>query len=133
MTKIYTTLEKITPEIVKELIEKGVDLNATQKRVSIPVINRIYLKMVHGIKFRDINVTEDYICNGHHRYIASLLAKIQIGRSGGSTALADIVNWKSVILETDDWDTEDEIKMFNELDAKHNPIEYEKVAHLLNL
>ncbi|MBW8683423.1 hypothetical protein [Chitinophaga rhizophila] len=124
-------MKKIPPDMVKALIDQGIELHATQNGVSIPVINRIYLKMKGGMRFSDILVTNGYICNGHHRYIASLLAEVPIGRSQGITALPDIVHWESVKLDPNNWDTKDKIKMLNEQDAKFNNTEYENIAHLL--
>lgn len=88
--------------------------------------------MSAGIKFPDIKVSEGIICDGHHRYIASLFANVEIGRSNGRTATPDVIDWKSIIFEEDEWDTPAKIKKLNEEDAKFNSVEFEKIADLLN-
>lgn len=34
--------------------------------------------MQHGIKFDDIKVCDDFVTDGHHRYVASILANVNI-------------------------------------------------------
>lgn len=60
-------MEKITADIIKDLIyEKDIELSSTHKKLSVPIINRIYRKMLAGIKFADIKVDNNLICDGHH-------------------------------------------------------------------
>lgn len=88
--------------------------------------------MSAGIKFSSIKVENNLICDGHHRYVASLLANFPIERiSGSSTSATIIVNWESVIFEEEDWDTSAKINMLNEQDAEYNNMPIEKIVELL--
>jgi hypothetical protein len=93
-------LKDITLEILKELFaSRTPSLLATQKRLCLPVINRIYKKMRAGIFFSGIKVNDDCICDGHHRYIASVLAGYQIDQQPGVLASAhEKISWKDVVL-----------------------------------
>lgn len=126
-------MNSITQEIVIEFIEKNtIELNATQSKLCLPIIDRIFKKMSAGIKFLGIKVESGMICDGHHRYIASLLADFPLERIPGKTTGATItVDWELVVFEKDDWDTPAKIKMLNEQDAEYNHIGVEKVAELL--
>jgi len=85
-----------------------------------------------GIKFLDIKIVDDCIIDGHHRYVASLLAENNLGIVPGVKTSATIVyEWIDVIFDDNDWDTEAKIVMLNEEDAKYNAIELEKLIELL--
>lgn len=110
-----------------------IELASTHTRLCIPVINRIFRKMSAGITFSGIKIENNVICDGHHRYIASLLANFPLEKLPGKTTSATvIVDWKSVEFVEEDWDTEAKIKMLNEQDAAFNNMPIEKVAALLN-
>ena len=130
MTK---SLEKITKEILENFILKTkIELTPTQPRLCIPVINRIYKKMSANIKFSEIKVKEGLICDGHHRYLASLLAGISIGRVPSVTTLATTpMPWESIVLVDDDWDSETKINELNKIDAEFNEVPIEKIIELL--
>lgn len=88
--------------------------------------------MSAGIKFSGIKVEDNLICDGHHRYIASILANFPLERIPGSTTSATSpVDWKSVTFEEEDWDTVAKIDMLNEQDAEYNNITIEKIVELL--
>lgn len=88
--------------------------------------------MSAGINFPGIKVENKLICDGHHRYLASLLANFAIERIQATGTLATIAaEWKSVVFEEEDWDTQAEINMFNEQDAYYNNIQIEKIVELL--
>ena len=68
-------VEKVTKKIILEFIRKNeVELNASQTKLCLPIINRIFKKMSAGINFSAIKVENNLICDGHHRYLASLFA-----------------------------------------------------------
>jgi hypothetical protein len=88
--------------------------------------------MSGGIKFAGIKVENNLICDGHHRYIASLLANLQIEiLPGNTTSATSVIDWKSVSFVEDDWDTEAKIRVLNEQDAEFNNISLESVVELL--
>ena len=85
-----------------------------------------------GIKFSGIKVADNLIIDGHHRYLASLLANYELERIPSNTTSATVVtDWSLVEFVDEDWDTEAKIKMLNELDAKYNNIPLEDIAALL--
>ena len=126
-------MEKITKKIIIEFIsKKEIDLISTHTKLCLPVINRIYKKMSAGIKFSGIKVEDSLICDGHHRYIASILANFPLERVPGSlTSATSPVDWKSVTFEEEDWDTVAKIDMLNMQDAEYNNIAIEKIVELL--
>lgn len=88
--------------------------------------------MCAGIIFPDIKAKRNLICDGHHRYIASLLANFTIGRIPANiTSATTLVPWVSVIFEEDDWDTQAKIKMLNEQDAFYNNVSIERIIEIL--
>ncbi|MEO6232377.1 MAG: hypothetical protein ABJB11_03760 [Ferruginibacter sp.] len=126
-------MERITKEIIVEFIRKNeIELSATQTKLCLPVINRIFKKMSAGIKFSGIKVESNLICDGHHRYIASIFAKFPLEKIPGNiTSATTAVHWESVIFEDEDWDTPAKINMLNEQDAAYNGIAIEEIVALL--
>jgi hypothetical protein len=89
------------------------------------------MKMKLGIKFQGIKVEGDIIVDGHHRYIASKFAEVELDKIPSIKSSAkNIYNWDKVQIVEDDWDTSAKILMLNEQDAAFNNIE---LAVLLNL
>ena len=106
-------------------------LIATHRKLCLPIINRIYKKMINGIKFDDIKVCETLIIDGHHRYVSSLLANIKLDEAKSSKTSATIeYDWTEVELVEEEWDTEDKITRLNELDAEFNNMSIEKIIEL---
>ena len=126
-------METVTKEIIEKFIQKNeIRLASTHTKLCIPVIDRIYKKMSGGIKFAGIKIDDNLICDGHHRYIASLLANFQIETlQGKRTSATSVINWQSVDFVEDDWDTAAKIKILNEQDAEFNDISLEEVIELL--
>ena len=109
--------------ILKAIEESDDTLITTHKKLCLPIINRIYRKMINGIKFDDIKVYDTLIIDGHHRYVSSLLANIKLDKVKSSKTTATIVyEWKDVEFVEEEWDTVDKIKRLNELDAEFNNV-----------
>ena len=125
-------MDKINKEIILKAIGKSdFILKSTHKKLCLPIINRIYTKMMNGIKFDDIKVCDTLIIDGHHRYVSSLLANIKIDEAKSSKTSATIeYNWTDVEFVEEEWDTEDKIKRLNELDAEFNNIPLEKIIEI---
>lgn len=125
-------MNKITREIILEAIKQSdYTLITTHNKLCLPIINRIYRKMINGIKFDDIKVCDTLIIDGHHKYISSLLAKIQLDKAKSSKTSATMeYKWNEVEFVEEEWDTDDKIKRLNELDAKFNEISLEKLIEL---
>lgn len=99
-------------------------LAASQSKLCLPIVQRLYKKMLLGIKFSGIKICEDTIVHGHHRYIASLLAKVVLEQYPSQLPLAtEIVNWRDVMISEEDWDTEAKIRLLNDKDAEFNKID----------
>ena len=123
-------------EINKELILKAIAISdntllTTHRKLCLPIINRIYKKMIYGLKFDDIKVCETLIIDGHHRYVSSLLANIKLYEAKSSKTSATVeYDWKDVEFVEEEWDTEDKITRLNELDAEFNNMPLEKIIEL---
>ncbi len=98
----------------------------------MPVINRIFKKMYAGIKFPAIKVENNLICDGHHRYIASIFANFPLDRIPGNvTSATTLVQWELVNFEDEDWDTQAKINMLNQQDAEYNNIPLASIVQSL--
>ncbi len=126
-------MKEITAEILADFVGRNkIELSATQSKLCVPVINRIYKKMSAGICFAPIKVAGSLICDGHHRYIASVLAKFPLERMEGlTTSATELFHWESVAFEREDWDTEAKIEMLNREDAAFNRLTLEGIKALL--
>ena len=135
----FTFVKKILMiEITSEEIRKTIEgahmvLISTHHKLSLPVIKRMYKKMVSGIKFDDIKICENLIIDGHHRYISSLLAEIEIGRikTLKSSATKEC-EWKEVDFDENDWDTHSKIQYLNQKDAEYNQVDLETINNIIS-
>jgi hypothetical protein len=117
--------------ILEILSTTTLDLNSTQNKLSIPIINRIYKKMKYGLKFDAIKVYNNLIIDGHHRYISSVLANIELERVTSSKTIATIeYNWADVEFVSEEWDTKEKINRLNEQDALFNNLTLEKIIEI---
>ncbi|RFM26439.1 hypothetical protein DXN05_19610 [Deminuibacter soli] len=116
---------------ITKLLDAGVALTPSQAKLCIPIINRLYIKMANGIKFASITVDGDVISNGHHRYIASLLAEYEIGKVPGVVSKNVVIGWESVVFEEEEWEEPDQIHEFNVQDAAESGISLEIIMGLL--
>lgn len=101
-------MEKITSEFIAKFInDNDFEYKSSHQILSIPIINRIYQKMMVGIKFDVIKVSENIIIDGHHRYISSLLANASIEKTLTIKPSAiEIYDWKNVEFVSEEWDTQ---------------------------
>jgi hypothetical protein len=123
---------EITEETIKEFLKvKKLNYLPTHNKLSIPIINRIYKKMMNGIKFEAVKVNGDFIIDGHHRYISSELAKNEIKKTSYPKTSATIeYSWNDVQFVTEEWDTDYKILYLNQLDAKYNDLSLEKMIEI---
>ena len=126
-------MSSLTSEYLSKILSQNkVELKSTHKKLSIPIINRIYTKMLLGIKFDDIKIDNDLIIDGHHRYVSSILSNIKLGCVKSSKTSATIeYNWENVEFVNEEWDTEDKIRRLNEIDAEFNNISIEKILEII--
>lgn len=81
-----------------------------------------------------MKVSDNLIIDGHHRYIASLLANFNLDRAKSpSPSVINVTEWKSIEYVDEDWDTPAKIKMLNEQDASYNDIPLNKIAESFNM
>lgn len=125
-------MENVNKEMILNAIkDSNYILIATHRKLCLPIINRIYKKMINGIKFDDIKVYDRLIIDGHHRYVSSLLANIKLYEAKSSKTSATIqYDWTEVEFVQEEWDTVDKITRLNELDAEFNNIPLEKLIEL---
>lgn len=106
------------------------DLKPSQQSLSMPIIKRLCKKMKAGIRFSDIKVENGIICDGHHRYIALLLAGQRIERVP-SILKSEILDWESVVFEDGDWDDEGKVMRLNKIDAYYNNCTIDEILQIL--
>jgi hypothetical protein len=125
-------VQPITKEYVETILkDQKITLKSTQKKLCFPIINRIYKKMKSGIKFSAIKVDENLIIDGHHRYIASIMAEVPLELiPSNMTSATTIIDWSQILLDSEDWDTTAKINMLNAIDAEFNNISFEKLDEL---
>jgi hypothetical protein len=90
---------------LEHLFKSGkIELVSTHEHLSIPIIERIYKKMKLKLNFGSIQVDQGVIIDGHHRYVASLLAKHQLEQVPGIKSQAkNTFDWTAVKLLDEDW------------------------------
>ncbi len=125
-------MQNITEDIIrKTLKDKKIKLITTHKRLCVPIINRIYKKMSNGIKFDSIKVCGNLIIDGHHRYVSSILADIELDKVKSLKTSATIeYEWLKVDFVEEEWDTPDKIYRLNQIDAEYNNISIEKIIEI---
>ena len=111
---------KINTEIIQKTIKDSDNtLISTHEKLCLPIINRMYEKMINGFKFDDIKVCDTLIIDGHHRYVSSLLAGVELNvLKSPKTSATHAYDWMEVEFVKEEWYTEDKIKQINELDAE---------------
>lgn len=126
-------MEIISLELVVNFLENNtLELKSTHNKLCYPILERIYKKMVNGIKFSGIKVEGNIIIDGHHRYLASLLANIKLEQHPYvATSATKIYDWKSVDFVEEDWDTEAKIILLNKIDADYNGLTLNKLNELI--
>lgn len=129
---ILNILEITAERILEILSEQGDLLNATHTRLCIPIIKRIYRKLSSGIIFSEIKVDGDIICDGHHRYVASILAEKPVQTVPyNRTKAMEVIEWDNVLFVEEDWDTEAKLEWLDEQDANFNNMSVAELAELL--
>lgn len=97
---------EITLEFVQNYLrENRFNLNSTQARLSLPIIQRIHSKLKNGERFRALSVDDSKIVNGHHRYICLHILILSIETIPWRCSPANkITPWNEVVIDTSDWD-----------------------------
>jgi hypothetical protein len=86
-----------------------------------------------GIALPGIKVHDGFICDGHHRFIASGLADASIDYYPGVLSNNHLkTRWDEMIIDEEDWDTLQKIRMLNEQDAAFNRMTFVELLELLS-
>jgi hypothetical protein len=126
-------MEIITKEFILNFIDNHhIEFQSSQKKMSIPIIRRLFKKLKLGIKFAAIKIDDGLICDGHHRYIASLLADVDtpITKSFRTNASEEI-SWHLIDFDENDWDSTIKVDLLNQEDASYNDISIESLLEIL--
>ena len=125
-------MKKITTSFILNFItENKIHLCSSHKVLSVPIINRITKKMKIGINFNAIKIHQNIIIDGHHRYISSLLAGINLDSiETQKTSATQIYDWKNIEFVDEEWDTQLKINQLNKIDAAYNNIDIEKLIEI---
>lgn len=110
-------------------------LKPTQQKICIPVVNRICKKMPGGVRFSDIKIikAEALIINGHHRYLASVLANYAIEHTEWQAPRnVSSADWALIEYVDDDWDSVEDIERLNLEDAWYNGIPLEEMIKMIS-
>jgi hypothetical protein len=128
-----SNLKKFSPETVLNFLrDVNTELKPTHEKLCYPILERIYKKMCVGIYFSGIKVYEDIIIDGHHRYLASLLAGVSLERNPSNiTSATKTTTWNNIDLVEEDWDTEAKINYLNQIDADNSGMTIEALKILL--
>lgn len=126
-------VKNITKGIIRDYLIRDRHLKATQKKLSLPIINRLYRKMLIGVSFPPIQVSSNnWIIDGHHRYIAAMLADYKLKWiPSNTTSATTVILWSSVKFVDEEWDTLAKIRMLDERDAIENNIDINAFRKLL--
>lgn len=119
-------------EILDFLNRAEFGYRASQKKLCLPLINRLAHKMCVGLTFPDIKVCEGMIIDGHHRYVAARLTGFELAIvPHRKCASASAVFWGSMDIVEQDYDTSEAIENFLAEDAKFNGKSLEDIVELL--
>lgn len=126
-------MKNITEQTIKDnLKDKEIELISTHKRLCLPIINRIYKKMSNEIRFDAIKICDNLIIDGHHRYISSLLANVELDKIKSAKSSATFeYNWQEVDFVEEEWDTPEKINRLNQMDAEYNNLTLEQIIDLI--
>lgn len=120
--------------VKKYLKENTFEFNPTQNKICYPILNRLYKKLHIGVCFKEIKVEENegLIIDGHHRFIASKIAEINIDTFPSlKTSATRIYTWFDIEIVENEWDTKERIEYLNELDAELNDLDINMLNSLI--
>lgn len=126
-------MKTINADTIKKYIEDThFELYPTQYRLCIPIIKRIYQKMINNIIFDDIKISDDLLIDGHHRYVSSLLAQKNIGQvTTNRSSATKKYEWREVQFVNEEWDTAEKIDKLNKDDAEFNNIPLAVITEMI--
>lgn len=122
-------MANISDELIRSLLKnKNNILVPTQTKISLPIVNRLVNKMEIGLTFTGISIVENYIIDGHHRFIASIVSNTHLEFiQGTKPSEINIYEWNDIIFEELDWDSTYKVKEFDKQDAQFNNLTLEEL------
>lgn len=125
-------MENFKNLLEQELLNREFELKPTQNKISLPIVFRIFKKMKANLKFDAIRVCDNILIDGHHRYIASVMANVTTEQFPSTKNHNQTTfEWKEVIIITTDYDYPNDIDYHNFNDAKRNGITVDEVLKML--
>ncbi len=103
-------MAEITQDMLSDLVQSGsLELSSSQTRLCVQIINRIYNKLLEGEDCGSIKVDNEVIIDGHHRYVASVLAEAVVKTVPSNSTIATYITpWEQVnFVQDEDWDAPD--------------------------
>lgn len=93
------------------LANAPLQLKPSQRSLCLPVLNRIIDKINRGAAFSPIQVVDDLIINGHHRYICYSLLNLPVETiNWRKSAAHEAGRWDEVTVDITDWDKPEDIE-----------------------
>ena len=118
--------------VEQKLSDGSFVLKPTQSKISLPIAFRIYKKMKANLKFDAIKICDELLIDGHHRYIASVIAGVSIERFQSTKNLTQSsFEWADVSLITVDYDESNLIDYHNYNDALRNDVTVAYIKKIL--
>lgn len=125
-------MENFKNLLEQELLNREFELKPTQNKISLPIVFRIFKKMKANLKFDAIRVCDNILIDGHHRYIASVMANVTTEQFPSTKNHNQTTfEWKEVTIITTDYDYPNDIDYHNFNDAKRNGITVDEVLKML--
>lgn len=88
--------------------------------------------MTNGIKFDEIRICDNLIIDGHHRYVSSILAGMELNTTDYLKTSGTLeFKWEDVEFVDEEWDTDAKIHYLNKVDAEYNNISLEEVSEMI--
>ncbi|MCW3084578.1 MAG: hypothetical protein JWP12_1944 [Bacteroidetes bacterium] len=98
-------------EFVRDFLRNtNLTLNASQEKVSFPILSRIHRRLKEGKRFSSIQVEGNMIINGHHRFICLSILELKVEQNSWTKNISGtaIIPWPDMIVDENDYDTDEE-------------------------
>ncbi|GEM_PF-830880 len=96
-------------EVIAYLQNSNLDFHPTQSSISFPIIERICRRLKSGNEFSPIQIVDNKIIDGHHRYVGYNLMKKKLERvpGGANASFHKNLAWSEVDVDINDYDSEE--------------------------
>ncbi|MBC7382896.1 MAG: hypothetical protein H7296_07850 [Bacteroidia bacterium] len=99
-------MKEITIEFILQFLKTSkFAYSPTHKKLSYPVLLRIYNKLKGGERFRPIHIYNNIIVDGHHRYVCLNILNREIEILNWTLSSSSVItSWDKIEIENIDWD-----------------------------